>query len=151
MAHNSDAVANYLLTASKGEGLDPMKLLKLSYLCQGWMLGLYGEPLIWNDVEAWRYGPVFPEIYRLVAGKNRVRTIPFASQDRFSEKEKHLMDQVFAKYGKYSGLALSSITHEPGSPWDVTYHTRGQNSVIPKRLIQEYYERASQSNASQRG
>lgn len=53
--------------------------------------------------------------------------------------EADLIDQVWRKYGPKSGLALSALTHAQGSPWDVTYRKFGQNSVIPKNLIREYY------------
>ena len=88
MAHSSEAVANQILTRAGAAGLDPMKLLKLTYLAQGWSLGLYAEPMIWNDVEAWRYGPVFREIYRKVAGGSRVTTcLPYSRIERLEDRE----------------------------------------------------------------
>jgi len=145
MAHHSAEVANALLEQSGPNGLDPMKLLKLTYLCQGWMLGLYDIPLIWNDVEAWRYGPVFKELYRFVAGKHQISVqLPSPSAAQFDAREQHLIDQVWEKYGNMSGLKLSSLTHAEGTPWYITYHQFGQNSVIPKSLIRDYYsERAA--------
>lgn len=63
--HDPKAVANYILDCGKedGETLSPMKLIKLVYLAHGWNLGLTGEPLITEHVQAWRYGPVIPSIY----------------------------------------------------------------------------------------
>jgi len=146
MRNSAIAVANRLLEKAGSDGLDPMKLIKLAYLCQGWMLGLYHQPLVWNDVEAWRYGPVFRELYRYVAGKPTIiGSVGISSDEKirgsFDDRESDLIDQVYEKYGKKSGLALSALTHAPGSPWDVTYRERGQNSVIPKDLIEEYYAR----------
>ena len=140
MAHSSEAVANKFLEKAGADGLDPMKLLKLTYLAQGWMLGLYGPPLIWNDVEAWRYGPVFREIYNRVAGRACViDRLPISKTEKFEADEADLVDQVWEKYGAKSGLQLSALTHAAGSPWDITYRKFGQNSVIPKTLIREYY------------
>lgn len=141
MSHSSVRIANDLLNRAGPQGLDPMKLLKLTYLCQGWMLGLYREPLIWTDVEAWRYGPVFREIYKHVGGHRVISApIPTADQDDpLSHRESHLINQVWQKYGGLSGLHLSALTHQDGSPWDKTYQTYGQNAVIPKRVIEDYY------------
>ena len=139
MAHAAQRVAKALLDKAGAEGLDPMKLLKLAYLSQGWMLGLYGTPLILDDVEAWRYGPVFREIYRNVAGQPMVRAIHVPRDSTFDEIETDLIGQVWEKYKDKSGLSLSALTHAPGSPWDITYQKFGQNAVIPKSLIQEYY------------
>ena len=65
MSHDPKAVANYFLDCAKedGESLTLLKLVKLVYLAHGWHLGLTGDPLIKENVEAWRYGPVVPSIY----------------------------------------------------------------------------------------
>jgi uncharacterized phage-associated protein len=141
MAYASVQIADQFIAKAGTAGIDPMKLLKLTYLAQGWALGLYGDPLIWNDVEAWRYGPVFREIYNHVAGHSIVRErLTFGrAAPSFSERESTLIDQVWARYGKKTGLDLSAITHAPGSPWDITYQKFGQNAVIPKELIRDYY------------
>lgn len=118
-----------------------MQVLKLTYLAQGWMLGLYSVPLVWDDAEAWRYGPVFRRIYNEVAGQPKIARQLFMSPsaDPFDERETNLIDQVWEKYGKMNGLQLSALTHTTGSPWDITYKNFGQNSVIPKDLIRDYY------------
>lgn len=141
MAHSASAVANALLTRAGARGLDPMKLIKLSYLAQGWMLGLYGEPLIWEDAEAWKYGPVFREIYREVAGRPIVQHLISMDRPILTPRETHLVNQIWDKYGTMTGIQLSALTHEKGSPWDVTYRRYGQNAVIPKNLIRDYYAR----------
>ena len=65
MEHDARSVANELIRRAHDSGRDinPMQALKLTYYCHGWMLGLYHEPLLQQAVEAWRYGPVVPEVY----------------------------------------------------------------------------------------
>jgi uncharacterized phage-associated protein len=141
MAYASVQIADEFISKAGTAGIDPMKLLKLTYLAQGWALGLYDDALIWNDVEAWRYGPVFREIYSHVAGRSVIKDrLTFGrAAPNFSARESTLIDQVWTKYGKKSGLDLSALTHAAESPWDVTYQKYGQNAVIPKELIREYY------------
>lgn len=139
MAHSTSTIANeFIRRAGPGE-LDPMKVLKLTYIGQGWMLGLYDEPLVWNDVEAWRYGPVFRNLYRKVAGREKVRRIDDESGAALNGREEHLVEQVWERYSGKSGLQLSAMTHAKDSPWDITYRRFGQNAVIPKRLIRDHY------------
>jgi uncharacterized phage-associated protein len=65
---SSTTVANRLfqLAGRAGYRLTPMQLVKLVFLCHGWMLGLYGKPLVRDRIEAWKYGPVIPKLYNAV-------------------------------------------------------------------------------------
>lgn len=142
MAHSAYAIANEFLQRAGPNGLDPMKLLKLVYISQGWMLGLYGQSLVSEDVEAWRYGPVYRSLYRSVAGRTQIRDrigFPIAPPAQLDARQRHLIDQVWQKYGRMSGLQLSALTHAPDSPWDITYQNYGQNAVIPQDLIRDHY------------
>jgi len=146
MAHSALRIANAVCQKAVQLNMSPtpMQLLKLTYLAQGWMLGLYRQPLIVDDVEAWRYGPVFRDVYRHVAGKSSVAGgLPARDSGDLDHLENDLLDQILQIYGKMSGLQLSTLTHTSGSPWDVTYRQFGQNAVIPKALMQEYYGHAA--------
>lgn len=120
----------------------PMQLLKLVYVAHGWMLGLYGRPLIVDDVEAWMYGPVIPTLYKeikhyrdqIVSDIDRVKLYPF---DKYESK---LIDQVIDQYGKLSGAMLSRITHAPNTPWSFTYKERSKGHKISNDLIADHYQ-----------
>ena len=64
-AYSSKAVANYFLEKSdlpaKGR-LTQMKLHKLVYFAHGICLAVYNKPLIKDEIQAWQYGPVVPEL-----------------------------------------------------------------------------------------
>lgn len=143
--HLSLAVADYLLKKAGQDNLSltPMQLIKLAYLCHGWMLGLYDRALIAENVEAWRYGPVIRNLYSAV---KRFRADPVmgpliqnsGAADDFSADEKSIMDQVFTIYGKYSGIDLSRLTHSPGSPWHKTWNAG--EAIIPNALIKLHFQ-----------
>lgn len=65
MAISSKALANHLLDLAKCDATDvsPMKLQKLVYFCQGWHLAITDEPLINEQIEAWKYGPVVDSLF----------------------------------------------------------------------------------------
>src|SRR5271163_1555007 len=53
--------------ANSGEEPDPLthlRLQKLLYYAQGWYLGIFGRALFTNRIEAWRHGPVVPDVYK---------------------------------------------------------------------------------------
>lgn len=143
--HSSIDVANELiqLAAKEKKTLTPMQLIKLVFLCHGWMLGLYGRHLINDEIEAWRYGPVIPDLYHKVKQyrSNPVNHIPTESASNFDESEKNIIKQVYNKYGHFNGVQLSVLTHEKDSPWDKTY--RSGKPLISNDLIENYYQNKS--------
>lgn len=121
--------------------LTPLQVVKLTYLCHGWMLGLYHQPLSAQPAEAWQYGPVIPDVYHEVKvhGRKPITTpidFPKAELD-FIESD--LVQQVYRAYEDFSGIQLSQITHEPGTPWHRIWHEHGRNTIIPNSLIEEHY------------
>lgn len=143
--YDSCDVANRFLDRSLADGrpLTPMQLLKLVYIAHGWMLGLYGRPLIRDDVQAWQYGPVIPRLYdhlRAYKGQPVDRTLPVSpGADELDETAIDLIDQVYEIYGHMTGMALSRITHAAGTPWEQTYAPGSFGRVIPSDLIADHY------------
>lgn len=146
VSHSSLSVARYLLDRAEQDGrvLTPMKIIKLVYMAHGWMLGLYGRPLISDDAEAWRYGPVIPDLYQAVkrfGGKPVPPDSICAPDDEtgFDHDEVSIMDQTMNIYGRRTAIRLSRMTHAPGTPWDTIYNKIGDQFVIPNDLIEEHY------------
>jgi len=140
--HNSRAIANYLISkASQRGGLDALQIMKLTYIAHGFSLAVTGKPLIEDDVEAWKLGPVIRKVYSVLPGgsspiSRMLGTTPSADLEG---DQKSVVDSVFDNYGRMSGLYLSTLTHQPGSPWDKTWSTYGKNAVIPQDLIHRHY------------
>ena len=143
--HDSRTVANrFLDLAAKAQDyLTPMQVLKLVYIAHGWMLGLYGRPLIRDDVQAWQYGPVIPTLYnemREYRSAPVTRQLRSPSHDALSATEDDLVCQVYKIYGKKSGPALSRLTHAEGTPWALTYRPGTFGLVIPTDIIEDHYQ-----------
>lgn len=141
--HDARSIANTLIALGVANSAprDPLQVIKLTYLCHGWMLGLYHEPLSEQLVEARQYGPVIPAVYHAIKryGKEPV-FVPLTPQSEiFDNRETDLIHQVYEGYKNFSGVALSRLTHAIGTPWHKVWHEHGQNSVIPNKLIQEHF------------
>src|ERR1700733_1999294 len=117
--HSSIEVANKLLELARDEKktLTPMQLIKLVFLCHGWMLGLYGRHLISDSVEAWHYGPVLPKLYQKIKQfrSNPVTHIDCQNSSQFDAEEIDVIKQVYNIYGSWNGIQLSALTHEKDS------------------------------------
>lgn len=145
--HNSIEIANKFIELSENpvsEGMTPMKVLKLVYIAHGWTLGVTGERLVSEDIEAWRYGPVIPALYQSAKShRDNPINAPLEVKNGslpLSDKENSIIRQVSEHYGNFNGLDLSAMTHKVGTPWHTTWHKYNNSEVIPVKLITSYYQ-----------
>jgi uncharacterized phage-associated protein len=142
-------VANYFIWLANHDFSDisdfsPMKLQKVTFIAQGWYLGLYGEPLFPEDFQAWKYGPVNPPLYykHQKSDQKKIKC-NFESPDIPFEYQKFIL-KIASSFFYSDASVLSGITHKDGSPWKVTRKglspKDNSNRVIPKDLIKDYYE-----------
>ena len=149
--HDPRSVANYLVKKAasdvNGQPLTIVHLLKLVYFAHGWHLGRTGQPLINRPVEAWKYGPVIPEVYDAFRPEaTRGLTVEKLATNRrgdvfeaeLNEEEKKDLDEVYEVYAPLSGHALSDLTHQQGSPWSQV-KSRGPYALIQNSAIRAYY------------
>ena len=147
--HDSLVIANRFLELAhkRGNSLTPIQLLKLVYLAHGWVLGLYGHPLIKDEIQAWQYGPIIPHLYNHIRRfkGNPIEGLLVSKKERLNEQEENIIQQVYDIYGHLSGSHLSSLTHQQGSPWEVCYQPNEFWPIISNDIIEDYYQR--QANA----
>jgi len=142
---DSRTVANLFLSLAEKDKkvFTTMQLLKLTYHAHGWMPGLYQRPLIRDEVQAWTYGPVIPKLYeeiRQFKGNPVVGPIAAPPGEELTPEEKYIVEQTYQTYGHFTGLQLSQITHEKGTPWTQTY--KGEfGAIILNDIIQVFYQK----------
>lgn len=141
------AIANYFIRRAAQEGvpLTPMKLIKLVYIAHGWYLALAGKRLIREPIEAWKYGPVIESLYHAFKPYGNTPLPSSAATDAvFTDNEhediRRLLDKVWEGYSKLSAAQLSTITHQPDTPWSQVYDPNQRNIVIPDELIRKHYQ-----------
>lgn len=145
------AIANYFISLmdKDGDALTPMQILKLVYIAHGWNLAINGRLLVEDPVEAWRYGPVIPDLYHGVKKFGRHHVIgPIGGGRRATVRNAHeedidLAETILAKYRDWEAFELSRMTHHKGTPWYIVWHEQGgkfkRNVVIPNELIQDHF------------
>lgn len=145
MRYDSITIANKLIRLSQKdgkEGLDPLVLIKLVYLCNGWYLGIKGKPLIKEDVMANKFGPVIEKLYKEVQGPDKIRRqISGGSKKKISKEDSDFIESVYNSHEHLSGIQLSSLTHQLNSPWDAIWKKRKIYTVIPKDYMKIYFRR----------
>lgn len=145
--------------------MSPLKLQKLLYFAHGWHLAIVDAPLLDEHVEAWQFGPVVPSVYHefknfgnipitgsrfkaptrvLVDGKSAVRVVPLVLdfQNPDACKAKPIIDRVWSVYKAFTPIQLSSMTHQPDSPWDKAWKGSGgrRGTDIDDEAIKEYFK-----------
>ena len=170
MLYSSQAIANRFLEISSAakEPMDPMKIQKLVYFAHGWHLGFEEGALSSELVQAWQWGPVFPELYHAVKGygsghiTHPLTAIEFDGSNydltqptvyNKKEFEYELIDRIWEVYGNMSGPDLSQLTHQEDTPWrqiKERYPSK-RHVVIPNSLIKEYFKQKIDQHASESG
>jgi len=160
------SVANYFLDLADQDGVavSPMKLQKLVYLAHGWHWAIADAPLLDEVVEAWKFGPVVPSLYhefkRFGAGRiegERFRKVehsrnggwtlvPCEMPDDTDEATlaRALIERVWEVYREYTGVQLSNLTHQAGTPWQKTWDGMGERKRkgkdIDEDMIRDHFK-----------
>ena len=105
-------VAKYVIERCNKMGypISNLKLQKILYFIQAEFLVAFDEQCFQEDIEAWNFGPVVPEVYR---------------------------DEVIDLCAKYTASTLVSITHNQ-KPWKDSFQ-RGRNCIISPKAIKEFF------------
>ena len=132
------------------EGITHLKLQKLLYFAQGVFLSMNnGNKLFSEKIMAWEHGPVVEEVYFNYKdnGRNFIDLISNEENDKIIEKiendsnTSNILNMVYSNFAIYTAWQLRDMTHEPGTPWDVTVQKEGLNHEIKPALIKDYFDK----------
>jgi len=176
MPFSSVAVANEFLNLaqSAGKSLTQMQLQKLVFFAHGWYLALTDRPLIDEQVEAWRFGPVIRSLYAkfreygsspvshlyspmvyeetddgLALNEESPPRVEGSEEAAFARR---VIARVWDVYGGFTAYQLSNMTHLPGTPWHEVvsgYEDRGlsipKGTDIPADRLKAYFQELGRS------
>lgn len=143
-------IANYFIKKAMEDNyyMNQLKLLKLVYISHCWYLACTDRLLIIDSVEAWRYGPIIPNLYKYTKKFSRFRiTEPLMIEDTYwknSLVDIDFLEAIWRNYSKFSGLQLSSLVNKEGSVWDQVQRECGggdrSGPIIPNDMMRRYYK-----------
>ena len=130
-----------------GRSITHLKLQKILYYLQGEFLKEFGRPLFFENIEAWQYGPVVPEVY--------YHYVPYGALNLYSEndegsvisalssEEQGCINRVLDDKLKYSASALVSAAHKE-RPWLEQFESvrDGLKPTISTNTIWQYFSEA---------
>lgn len=143
--------AYYLLKSAKSKDvtITNLKLQKLIYIANGYMLALHDRPLIDEQPQAWKYGPVIHSIYRQFKSyEDRPIEIDASPLENtaLSPEAQEVIDDVIDTYGSETAIDLVNLTHEADTPWDEVWNRQGGHkqlfAEIGNDLIKNHFLKA---------
>jgi uncharacterized phage-associated protein len=136
--YDARVIANYILYYhyERSEPITQLRLYKLLYFAHGWHLLERHKPLVWNDFEAWKNGPVVKVVrdnfsafkddpiegYAKAFDLLRGETVQLAH--RLDVGVESFIAGVIEAYRSYTAGELSELTHLRGSAWDSVWKSK---------------------------
>ena len=141
--YSAQSIARYIIQRCNEQNtpISNLKLQKLLYFVQAEFLVARNRPCFAEEIEAWDFGPVVPEVYqeyKIFGGANIPVIGRMSRPVIISRDDQKLIDGIIDECAQYSASTLVDITHRQ-HPWKKAY-IRGYNNVIPRRSIQRYFE-----------
>lgn len=150
--YTASHVANYFLGQAKRErrDLSHLKLQKLVYIAYGWCWEILGRPLFSDPIEAWRYGPVVPDLYHEFKHcgwqpiRRRSAHYDFEAREfiipevQLDGRVAGVLHKVWEAHKPLSAEQLRNMTRGPGTPWSDTYEP-DKNHRIGDEQIREHF------------
>lgn len=160
MPYDCRAIANAILDLSDQLRLQltHMAVHKIMYYAHGWQLANSDTPLVRQEFEAWKDGPVQRLVWESlkVSGSSPVtcRATKFdLVTRRFDEVYENIksddlefLQTIVCGYGNLHAFELSEMTHELGGPWDMVRNaSKGRVSLgmfIPNSTIRDHFSKS---------
>lgn len=155
------AAAIIRLAEARGNPISNLQLQKLLYLCQLAYTWEHGTPMFPDEIRAWQYGPVVPDVYHeysyrgassLHKAMARKRVWRGGSELKFVDAPVGELDEgamavvksILAKWGNATAWELVAESHKPGGPWDIVYNGTGEaagyDEVIDPMRYARWYD-----------
>lgn len=136
------SVARYIIERchSQNRSISNLKLQKILYFVQAEFLVSRGQPCFVEQIEAWDFGPVVPEVYQQykIFGSSNIPVFGrLVNPVVIRNDDQELINEIVDECARYSASALVDITHHQ-SPWLDAY-VPGYNNVISQNSIRDYF------------
>lgn len=136
-------VAKYIIWHCKENSysISNLKLQKLLYFVQAQFLVVLGVSAFAEDIEAWDFGPVVPEVYqyfKLWGSSEIPKRVVNGANCKIFKRDQEIIDEILKECAPYSANALMNIAHNQ-KPWCEVYE-KYCNNVIKTKKIKEYFE-----------
>lgn len=135
--YNALEVARYIISkcTNDNQPISNLQLQKILYFLQCKFIKEKKYPLFVDEIEAWQFGPVVPEVYYEYCGFGSMDIIKIYNTNISAEDKLIINPIVENKRGKAPWILVEE-THARGKAWDCVYRDgEGNRNIISKELI----------------
>ena len=140
----------------------PIHIILLSYIANGWAYPSFNRRLIKEDVEAWKYGPMYSGLldkFRKCSEnfESAACMVPYDSEEQYYRRKhgkymkldddsKELVKVIYDAYKDHTEGQLVTSLMMKGSPWDRFIPWPWRSNVISQKTIKDYYMKEHNDN-----
>ena len=138
MVYEAIEIAKYIINKCTADGcpVSNLQIQKILYFLQKHYLKNENTVLFYDDIEAWQFGPVVPEVYYQYCGYGSMRIHRRYFDDTITDIDREKIDTIIEDKCNKSPWELVAETHSVGSAWDKVYRDGlGNHKVIPTSMI----------------
>lgn len=134
-------IAKYIIgyEHSKERSITNLRLQKLLYFVQAKALCDNKSSCFFEDMEAWDFGPVVPNVYYAYKIFGAMDIIERSVVDIEKKLKEKVINPMLEQCADYPTFQLVEITHEQ-DPWK-NAREKGQHAVITKESIKDYFSK----------
>lgn len=153
MTYPASTIAFALVKKAVDENIyiSQQQLQKMMYFANGYHLARYGRPLVAENFEAWKNGPVIPSLFRLYIfyGSEKIFTtsrIQESQKDRdnlklLNDEALHVINYTIKTISELSEKDWGPWAHSFLAPWARSNSMRTKTLVISSQSIAEHFSK----------
>lgn len=132
-------VANHIIQwhLSRQLSITPLRVVKLTYVANGFYLALFERSIFNENIQAWKYGVMIPSVYGAFGhyGSKSIKE-PFLFAEIVTHKTViEVLDKTCDEFKRLTDLQLAAYCQEPS--WSCSYSLAND---IPNELIIEFFK-----------
>lgn len=134
--YNAVELAKYIVSKCTEDAcpISNLQLQKILYHIQKEFLKR-GSLAFSDDIEAWQFGPVVPNVYYRFSGFGSM-LIMDSYNTNIVDEDKEIIDKIVLSKRVLNPWELVEETHKSGGAWDLTYKDgKGNHQIIQTDLI----------------
>ena len=135
--YNAIDISKYIVSkcVTDGQPISNLQLQKILYYIQKDFLQR-GELAFSDDIEAWQFGPVVPNVYYHYCGFGAMPISISKATFSVAPSDVIFIDKIIEEKRKLNPWDMVAETHKDGGAWAEIYKNGlGNHQIIPTKLI----------------